>query len=194
MESGGRTSEAEQLSRKAVELALAGDTVALTQVYSSAMKPVALPPGRAKLSTKPAPTGSAIFATGRRINGIDPDRIVRRGIFQGMEGRRIIADMTIRENLRLGAFTRSDGEVVGDLDRVLDYSPPQGTHLPRWLPVGRRAADAGNRPRPHGAPEADPHGRALHGAVAAGGEGGISHHPPINLDLGVTVSWPAPTE
>ena len=43
----------------------------------------------------------------RRIDGIDPDRIVQRGIFQVMEGRGIIDDMTvIRENLRLGAFTR----------------------------------------------------------------------------------------
>ncbi len=38
-----------------------------------------------------------------RINGIDPDKIVRRGIFQVMEGRRIVSDMTVLENLRLGA-------------------------------------------------------------------------------------------
>src|SRR6266571_1833784 len=50
--------------------------------------------------------GEIVFA-GERINGIDPDKIVRRGIFQVMEGRRIIADMTSLENLRLGAFTRS---------------------------------------------------------------------------------------
>jgi branched-chain amino acid transport system ATP-binding protein len=60
---------------------------------------------------------------GERLNGIDPDRIVRRGIFQVMEGRRIIADMTCIENLRLGAFTRSDGEVKRDIDMVYDYFP-----------------------------------------------------------------------
>ena len=60
---------------------------------------------------------------GERLNGIDPDRIVRRGIFQVMEGRRIIADMTCLENLRLGAFTRSDGEVKRDIDMVYDYFP-----------------------------------------------------------------------
>jgi branched-chain amino acid transport system ATP-binding protein len=60
---------------------------------------------------------------GQRIDGIDPDRIVRRGIFQVMEGRRIIADMTIGENLRLGAFTRRDNGVARDLERVLDYFP-----------------------------------------------------------------------
>jgi branched-chain amino acid transport system ATP-binding protein len=68
-------------------------------------------------------TRGEIVFDGERIDGIDPDRIVRRGIFQVMEGRRIIADMTIGENLRLGAFTRRDGEVAGDLDRVLDYFP-----------------------------------------------------------------------
>jgi branched-chain amino acid transport system ATP-binding protein len=60
---------------------------------------------------------------GERLNGIDPDRIVRRGIFQVMEGRRIIADMTCIENLRLGAFTRSDGDVKRDIDMVYDYFP-----------------------------------------------------------------------
>jgi len=68
-------------------------------------------------------TRGEIFFDGQRIDGIDPDRIVRRGIFQVMEGRKIIADMTIRENLRLGAFTRRDREVARDLDMVLDYFP-----------------------------------------------------------------------
>src|SRR5262245_37684379 len=66
-------------------------------------------------------TRGEILFDGQRIDGIDPDRIVRRGIFQVMEGRKIIADMTIRENLRLGAFTRRDHEVARDLDMVLDY-------------------------------------------------------------------------
>jgi branched-chain amino acid transport system ATP-binding protein len=66
--------------------------------------------------------GDILFG-GERLNGIDPDRIVRRGIFQVMEGRRIIADMTCLENLRLGAFTRSDGEVKRDIDMVFDYFP-----------------------------------------------------------------------
>src|SRR5579859_1408994 len=51
-------------------------------------------------------TRGEIVFDGERINGIDPDKIVRRGIFQVMEGRRIISDMTSLENLRLGAFTR----------------------------------------------------------------------------------------
>src|SRR5664279_6253481 len=39
-------------------------------------------------------TRGEILFNGERINGIDPDKIVRRGIFQVMEGRRIISDMT----------------------------------------------------------------------------------------------------
>src|SRR3954453_15930515 len=68
-------------------------------------------------------TRGEIVFEGERINGIDPDKIVRRGIFQVMEGRRIVADMTSLENLKLGAFTRSDSEVGTDIDIVFDYFP-----------------------------------------------------------------------
>ena len=68
-------------------------------------------------------TRGEIVFDGRRIDGTDPDQIVRRGIFQVMEGRRIIADMTTVENLRLGAFTRRDNDVARDLEMVLDYFP-----------------------------------------------------------------------
>ena len=63
-------------------------------------------------------TRGEIVFNGERINGIDPDKIVRRGLFQVMEGRRIVADMTSLENLRLGAFTRGDSEVNADIDMV----------------------------------------------------------------------------
>ena len=64
-----------------------------------------------------------IHFDGARIDGVDPDRIVRRGIFQVMEGRRIVSDMTPIENLRLGAHTRRDREVPDDIERVLGYFP-----------------------------------------------------------------------
>src|SRR5437660_6601136 len=66
-------------------------------------------------------TRGEIVFDGERINGIDPDKIVRRGIFQVMEGRRIIADMTVLENLRAGVFTpsgRKDGVRLGDVHRL----------------------------------------------------------------------------
>ncbi|WP_088342606.1 MULTISPECIES: ABC transporter ATP-binding protein [Rhodomicrobium] len=68
-------------------------------------------------------TRGEILFDGQRIDGVDPDKIVRRGIFQVMEGRRIIADMTAIENLKLGAFTRRDREIGRDMEMVLDYFP-----------------------------------------------------------------------
>src|ERR1700749_1936602 len=68
-------------------------------------------------------TRGEIVFNGERINGIDPDKIVRRGTFQVMEGRRIVADMTSLENLRLGAFTPSDGEGRAGNGLVLNYFP-----------------------------------------------------------------------
>ena len=85
-------------------------------------------------------TRGEILFDGERINGIDPDKIVRRGIFQVMEGRRIIADMTSLENLRLGAFTRSDREVDADIDMVFKYFPrlKERTGLAGYLSGGEQ--------------------------------------------------------
>src|SRR6476661_8932584 len=83
--------------------------------------------------------GEIIF-DGQRIDGIDPDKIVRRGIFQVMEGRRIISDMTSIENLKLGAFTRSDNEVGDDIDMVFKYFPrlKERTGLAGYLSGGEQ--------------------------------------------------------
>jgi branched-chain amino acid transport system ATP-binding protein len=77
---------------------------------------------------------------GERINGIDPHMIVRRGIFQVMEGRRIVSDMTVMENLQLGAFTRSDGEVKSDIEMVYGYFPrlKERTGLAGYLSGGEQ--------------------------------------------------------
>ncbi len=85
-------------------------------------------------------TRGDIMFNGERINGIDPDQIVRRGIFQVMEGRRIISDMTTLENLRLGAFTRSDGGVNADIDMVFKYFPrlKERTGLAGYLSGGEQ--------------------------------------------------------
>ena len=85
-------------------------------------------------------TRGEILFRGEPIQGIDPDKIVRRGIFQVMEGRRIIADMTALENLRLGAFTRNDREIRSDLDMVLGYFPrlKERTGLAGYLSGGEQ--------------------------------------------------------
>ena len=68
-------------------------------------------------------TRGEIIFDGESIHGIDPDKIVRRGIIQVMEGRRIIADMTTLENLRLGAYTRNDKNIDDDIGMVFNYFP-----------------------------------------------------------------------
>ena len=85
-------------------------------------------------------TRGEIVFNGERINGIDPDKIVRRGIFQVMEGRRIISDMTSLENSRLGAFTRSDNQVGADIDMVYRYFPrlKERTGLAGYLSGGEQ--------------------------------------------------------
>ena len=77
---------------------------------------------------------------GERIDGIEPHRIVRKGIFQVMEGRRIVGDMTCLENLRLGAFTRTDGGVKDDIERVYGYFPrlKERTGLAGYLSGGEQ--------------------------------------------------------
>ncbi len=83
--------------------------------------------------------GDIRFA-GERLNGVEAHQIVRKGIFQVMEGRRIVADMTCLENLRLGAFIRSDGEVKRDIEMVYDYFPrlKERTGLAGYLSGGEQ--------------------------------------------------------
>ena len=85
-------------------------------------------------------TRGEIVFDGERIDGGDPVRTVRRGISQVMEGRRIIADLTALENLRLGAFTRRDKEVARDIDMVLSYFPrlKERTGLAGYLSGGEQ--------------------------------------------------------
>jgi len=85
-------------------------------------------------------TRGEILFGGERINGIDPHLIVRKGIFQVMEGRRIVADMTCLENLRLGAFTRSDREVKRDIEMVYSFFPrlKERTGLAGYLSGGEQ--------------------------------------------------------
>jgi branched-chain amino acid transport system ATP-binding protein len=67
--------------------------------------------------------GSVRFKT-QRLDTLGTDRIVRLGIAQSPEGRRIFPRMTVLENLELGAFARSDRDgIAPDLERVLGLFP-----------------------------------------------------------------------
>ena len=71
---------------------------------------------------KPA-KGSVTFE-GKRIDGADPSDTVRGGIAMVPEGRRVFPFMSIKDNLMMGAFTRTDkGEIADTLDSILTRFP-----------------------------------------------------------------------
>jgi branched-chain amino acid transport system ATP-binding protein len=55
---------------------------------------------------------------------MEPEAVVRAGIFQVMEGRRVFEDLTVDENILMGAFTRADKVAVKrDHELAFDYFP-----------------------------------------------------------------------
>ena len=67
--------------------------------------------------------GNIIFE-GNDITKANPSTIVKNGVFQVMEGRRCIADMTIEENLKLGAHTRKDRKnIKNNIEEVMSFFP-----------------------------------------------------------------------
>ena len=78
---------------------------------------------RAVAGLLPITAGSIEFA-GRDIAGLSTDDIVRLGICAAPEGRQLFGDMTVLENLRLGAYTRGEGRDFREqMERVLSYFP-----------------------------------------------------------------------
>lgn len=70
------------------------------------------------------PSAGVIVFKGERIETLSADKIVKMGIAHVPEGRRVFKDLTVTENLRLGAFTRDDDEEVEkDLEKVFNYFP-----------------------------------------------------------------------
>ncbi|MFZ6004647.1 MAG: ABC transporter ATP-binding protein [Actinomycetota bacterium] len=72
-------------------------------------------------------TKGSVHLDGHDITKDDAADIVRSGLAQVMEGRRIFAELTVDENLRTGAYTRSDkAEVSASYDRVMELFPVLG--------------------------------------------------------------------
>jgi len=70
------------------------------------------------------PRDGEIVYDGESIAGAKPDRIVRRGAVHVPEGRQVFASLSVRDNLRLGAITRTgDAMVAKDLARVHELFP-----------------------------------------------------------------------
>ena len=61
---------------------------------------------------------------GQKINGLSPEAIVRKGIAHCPEGRRIFSELTVKENLEMGAYGRKDRAGVSqDMEEVMSFFP-----------------------------------------------------------------------
>ena len=60
---------------------------------------------------------------GENLMGVPAHKVVAKGLAQVPEGRRVFLQMTVEENLEMGAYTRSGGDIDADLEKVYAYFP-----------------------------------------------------------------------
>ncbi len=112
------------------------------------------------------PVSGEIWFEGERLDGLPAHKVVERGIAQSPEGRRLFRQMTVEDNLKLGAYSRKD-----TVRREVRHGPglrpvPRARRTPDGAgrPVlRRRAADAGHRPGHDEPAQAADAGRAVDG-------------------------------
>jgi branched-chain amino acid transport system ATP-binding protein len=70
------------------------------------------------------PEKGTVTLSGEEIQGRDPDHSVRKGVVQVPEGREIFPLMSVEDNLKMGAYTRTDrAGIAADIDMVYSYFP-----------------------------------------------------------------------
>lgn len=69
------------------------------------------------------PTGGEVEFEGKRIDGMSGHKIVKQGITMCPEGRQVFQDMSVRENLGMGAYIRKDREQSSDIESMMDMFP-----------------------------------------------------------------------
>ena len=128
-------------------MSTAGDVLAVNEIHTyygaiHALKGVSLRVGAGEIVTLIGANGAGKSTTLRSINGLNhprqgsitflgeditnasPHRIVKGGIAQSPEGRRLFPRMSVTENLEMGAFQRTDRENFNDdMDRVFELFP-----------------------------------------------------------------------
>ena len=81
------------------------------------------------------PQSGSILYGGEELVGLPAKEIVRRGIIHVPEGRRVLPDMTVAENLKIGAFLRKDKDsIASDMDYVYSLFPRLKERS--WQPAG----------------------------------------------------------
>jgi branched-chain amino acid transport system ATP-binding protein len=79
------------------------------------------------------PDKGTIEFMGKRIDGKDPEVIVRRGISYVPEGREVFEELSVRENLLMGAYIRRDrAGIKEDFDRIYRYFPVLKQREDQW--------------------------------------------------------------
>lgn len=69
-------------------------------------------------------SGGSIRLKGQELAKIEPHKIIKMGMAQVPEGRRVFAQMTVEENLEMGAYIRNDkAEIAQDMERVYERFP-----------------------------------------------------------------------
>ncbi|HWZ40603.1 MAG TPA: ABC transporter ATP-binding protein [Bradyrhizobium sp.] len=66
----------------------------------------------------------SIALLGKAIGGLSPEEIVRRGVSHVPEGRGIFPDLTVKENLMIGAYARRGQDLTVDYGKVMQMFPP----------------------------------------------------------------------
>jgi len=69
------------------------------------------------------PFSGEINFSGKRIDNHSPESIVKLGISQCPEGRKVFPRQTVYENLKMGAYTRSDKQIEDDIDKYFQQFP-----------------------------------------------------------------------
>ena len=114
------------------------------------------------------PRSGSIRFFDQDITHVEAYKLLRTGLAHVPEGRRIFQQMTVQENLEMGAYIKKDVSQE-DLETVFNYFPRLKEQADRGNPFRRRAADAGHVPRPDEPSQAHDAGRAVHGSCAHSG-------------------------
>jgi branched-chain amino acid transport system ATP-binding protein len=76
--------------------------------------------------------GGTIVFEGTRVQNLNNERLLRFGIVQVPQGRQVFSQMSVLENLELGAFVRRDREIKTDISRVFDIFPQLAERSSQW--------------------------------------------------------------
>lgn len=78
------------------------------------------------------PDKGTIEFKGKRIDHLDTEKIVELGISYVPEGREVFDELTVKENLLMGAYTRKDRDILKDIEKIYGYFPVLYDRYNQW--------------------------------------------------------------